>query len=983
MKQAVKWIVAVMFGAVAGMAQAQLVWTGSVNNNWDTSTLNWLNGATPVAYSDGNPVFFGDTAAQTNINIVAPVAPSSIIISNKTLTYTFTNTSISGSGSLVQSGGGVVILAVSNGFSGGLTVNGSSNNTLLVSRAAGAVGTGPILLNAGSPAGQNAILQFEVPNLVLNNSLTLTGRASSVILNSSGFLTLQGNLTGTNPLTILATNIGQPVLILNQAAAGNTVNMGNGMISHGAQGLLDPVSPANFPSNYYSGASGAIVLSPGFTWSNLVAGRTWFNTSAPNGGQWLARCFAARGTVQVIDGSGAFQSGATNNWLTTGGNAFTLGSAFTNADGSFYANAGVTIARPITLGVAALHVTVAATGPGLTNATDSGAVYELAGTINGPGSLYVSGTGSTVNDGVVPELVLSGSSVWSNGMNIGINSGFSSGPGGLAIAGAGPTGLIRFNGNASLPSGNAGANAYLFAAAYAGSYNRVNGYYGYLLTGSNGVDRVYALASGMRFVIGGTTSNSVGTSYGTLGAGKGRVVLTNSMVTVYNYDAAPQILCLLVRDTNGVMTLGSSAGPVRFSSSVSTGGSTTAVGNWGPTNAPAEPMWDRFCMNTLYKRGKGTLALSNVTYELLGGGGSLGTNFNWQLGGGIVGQDDGVVRETGTGINNSLRTQSVWMNGGVMGLVADYTAQIGTNSIQASYSAPLVNYSGPGGGGFAAYGTNCAVTLVPFGSTNRFSWGQTSLTAPDTFMNLAAPIILNARDADAAITVVAASSNAITLLTGSANYVINVQDNPATNTDMAVMAIRLTSATNLSGATFTKMGPGTLVLTATNNDYQAATMVSNGTLIVNGAILTNRVAASSNLTVCAGATLGGTGTIVRAVSVLSGGTLEAGDQYTQTGTLTLSNNLSLAAGSTLFVNASPAGASGLVNVIGTAQVSGVVTGTVTGLLSGDATLLQAVGGVNTNGMTAALPRGYVIRLGGGNTQLNLHYSSPGFVIRVQ
>ncbi|MEI7900519.1 MAG: LamG-like jellyroll fold domain-containing protein, partial [bacterium] len=71
-----------------------------------------------------------------------------------------------------------------------------------------------------------------------------------------------------------------------------------------------------------------------------------------------------------------------------------------------------------------------------------------------------------------------------------------------------------------------------------------------------------------------------------------------------------------------------------------------------------------------------------------------------------------------------------------------------------------------------------------------------------------------------------------------------------------------------SGASLTKIGAGTLVLTGTNT-YTGATLVSNGTLLVNGSL-----AAGSDVTVSTNATLGGTGTV--SGSVNSQGTLAPG-----------------------------------------------------------------------------------------------------------
>ena len=139
---------------------------------------------------------------------------------------------------------------------------------------------------------------------------------------------------------------------------------------------------------------------------------------------------------------------------------------------------------------------------------------------------------------------------------------------------------------------------------------------------------------------------------------------------------------------------------------------------------------------------------------------------------------------------------------------------------------------------------------------------------------------------------------------------------------------------HLSGSADTgliKTGAGKLIL-STNNTYTGATTVSNGTLLVNGAI------GSSAVTVKTGGTLGGTGSIGGAVTVQGGGTLSPGASI---GTLTISNRLTLAGTTFVEVNS-------------TNGQSDLVQG-VTNLTYGGSLVVSNVAGIQpTNGQTFQL-----------------------------
>lgn len=138
-----------------------------------------------------------------------------------------------------------------------------------------------------------------------------------------------------------------------------------------------------------------------------------------------------------------------------------------------------------------------------------------------------------------------------------------------------------------------------------------------------------------------------------------------------------------------------------------------------------------------------------------------------------------------------------------------------------------------------------------------------------------------------------------------------------------------TALTTLSGAVsdgglgygIVKTGNGTLALNNTET-YTGPTLITNGTLQVNGQL------GSGAVTVATNAALGGTGTVNGPVSVLAGGSLTPGDSI---GTLTINNNLSLAGNLGIEVNKAGSPTSDTVVVSGTLNNTGTGTVTVTNL----------------------------------------------------
>jgi len=158
-----------------------------------------------------------------------------------------------------------------------------------------------------------------------------------------------------------------------------------------------------------------------------------------------------------------------------------------------------------------------------------------------------------------------------------------------------------------------------------------------------------------------------------------------------------------------------------------------------------------------------------------------------------------------------------------------------------------------------------------------------------------------------------------------------------------------------AGASLQKAGTGVLTLSGANT-YTGETEVLDGSLIVNGSI-----AASSNLGIGAGATVGGTG-FLPTVSVGSGGTFAPGNSI---GTININGNLGFGQGSTYAVEVSPTAAD-RTNATGTVEIESgaavVVSYEPGAYVAKKYTIINAAGGLTAgsqfDSLSGAAPDGF-------------------------
>ena len=269
-----------------------LTWVGNLNGNWDTTTANWLSGSSAV-YANGEFVQFLDGADTGTVNLTTALSPSSIIVSNSALNYTFDGSgSLGGSSSLVKNGTGTLVLdnTGANNFSGGVTI---SSGTLQVGNndSAGSLPPGNITDN-GTLTFANSGTVTETNNISGSGSFDQAGAGGTLVL--SGGNSFTGNVVVTN---------------------GSTLQMGSGSALGSTGGSVIVANGSTFDFNGYSSTKPIVVSGSG------VGGNGALTDS---GGAIYSPALAITLTSDTTFDYPNRWDFATGSTLSTGGHAYNL-----------------------------------------------------------------------------------------------------------------------------------------------------------------------------------------------------------------------------------------------------------------------------------------------------------------------------------------------------------------------------------------------------------------------------------------------------------------------------------------------------------------------------------------------------------------------------------------------------------------------------------------------------------------------------------
>jgi len=400
-------------------APAALVWQGGMMANlWDVGgAANWLNGGSPNAFYQGDPVFFDPTGSTTPaLNLSGALAPASVTMSNTTA-YTFSGTGrITGAAGLTKQGTGTWSINTSNDFSGAVQVSDGSltvghGSALGLTNVGTTIsGTGQVNLNgftlgferltlSGSgPAGDGAVVNTGVTQ---SNALRLVTLAGDTTIggttrwdirgipatNITAGLTGNGfALTKTGPNQIWLANLGSMLL-------GNiTVNQG----TLGFEGV-NSMANSSAPLTVNSGAALAFLNAFDSDFSKVLALNSC-TVQNDSGHNTLSGAGSITGTINTPVGEAAMLDlrgsiGGAGGFTKTGEGILRLAGANTFS-GDVLISAGTVMAgNNAALGNATGNTTIA-----------SGARLDVAALNLGAEPVFVTGSGINSRGAIVNSL---------------------------------------------------------------------------------------------------------------------------------------------------------------------------------------------------------------------------------------------------------------------------------------------------------------------------------------------------------------------------------------------------------------------------------------------------------------------------------------------------------------------------------------------------------------------------------------------------
>jgi autotransporter-associated beta strand protein len=410
---------------VSANLTGNITWTGSSGGTWDTSTANWLFGAsTPALYEDGDTVVFPNAATTTSINIASQVSPAFTTFSNSSTSYTIAGAGISGTGGITINSAGSVTLSSSNTYLGPTTL--ASGATLVV---------------ANTNSLQNSTLNFTTGSLTMSTAITAatfgglqgTSTAQNLVLastsgpvaltvggNGTPATTYSGSISGAGSLTKSGTGA---LTLSNATYTGATIVNAGTLTIVGNIGSTSP-SAAIYLYGGTLNINGATVHAPSLENENLST----LNLTG-NGSISISGALSANGSNTDSPGvislvSGSLTAGSAIIGRDSANDSTTLPTAGSTTDGIYVDGATVNITNTLGIGTNGANstaqmredagsVTVGGVTTVTNNASSRYSVLDLnGGTFTDNDSTGVGIlVGGNANAGLLSELLIRGAAL--------------------------------------------------------------------------------------------------------------------------------------------------------------------------------------------------------------------------------------------------------------------------------------------------------------------------------------------------------------------------------------------------------------------------------------------------------------------------------------------------------------------------------------------------------------------------------------------
>ncbi len=906
-------LVLALFAAVPATAQ-DFFWDGGTVNGgnpaananggagtWDAITTNWdtlATGGADTAWVNGNNnATFGGTGGTVTLGV--PITAHNLnftvpgyTLTGGTLTLTGATPTITGTGTIssviagtagLTTGGGANTLTLSgaNTFTGQLTIaHGQTNQNVgsVVLASGASLATSAVTIGTSSVPVTLAVLQNQGNNQLTNATVTFSATSGRWAY---------WQLLGTS-----------------QSVVGIVDSGGAGVIENTEQHLgfgnstLTLTGSGNYSFNGFmrdhAGGSGTLALIKNGTGTQTLSGANINYTGATtvNSGQLILSNAASFRSATAIN------SGGTLSWTGTA-NLNVLSSAHTIA-----LNNGGTLENLNPANWTILNGAVTNTGTTTINQTSNatgvaGEGLYLDGGLKGTGTVTINAVnaGSGVNfrnnnttfsgtiivNGIASSTAFAGSGIGVGGcttcltnaditlngtMEL-LNQGI-----GWGNVSAGTFNMGALNGTGVMVGNFTGSGGQ--TAVTLGHTNNDGSFSGVIANGTGNTVRIVKTGTGTQTFSGSNTYTGGTTiSAGTLQLGDGGTsgsivgnVVNNSVLAFNRSDAVT--FGGTISGTGAVNQIGAGT-TVLTAANTYTGGTTITagtlqLGNGGTTGSILGNVVDN-----------GVLAFNRSDAVTFGG----------------VISGSGQMQQLGAG-STILTADSTYAGGTT---ISAGTLQLGNGGTSGSIVGDVVN------NGTLAFNRSDSSTFSGIisgsGAVNQIGSGTTILASDNSYTG---------------VTTISAG----TLQLGDGGTSGSIVGDVVNN---GTLAFNRSDISTFSGAIsgsggLNQIGSGTTILTGDSSSFTGATLITEGTLLVNGAL------SGSAVTVQSGATLGGSGT-VGATTLASGGRIAPGNSI---GTLTVSGSYSQASGASYQVELDPATVtSDRIQVTGTATLASGAT----------------------------------------------------------